>query len=160
MVPSRHRVIAVERELDDTVTIELAPVEAPLDPARPGQFNMMYVLGRGEVPISVSGDPTVPDRLVHTVRSVGSTTSALCDVEVGDVIGLRGPFGRGWNVEGARGRDVVVVAGGIGLAPLRPVVYTILANRPAFGRVSVLVGARSPETLLYADELEKWRERS
>jgi NAD(P)H-flavin reductase len=160
MVPSRHRVVAVTRELADTVTFELEPIDRALDPPEPGQFNMVYAFGQGEVPISVSGDPARGDTVVHTIRSVGATTQALCALGPGDVVGLRGPYGRGWDVERARGRDVVVIGGGIGFAPLRPIVYRILEDRQAYGRVNVLVGARSPETLLYRAELEEWRARS
>jgi len=159
MQPMRHRVVAIAHELDDTVTLELDPIDAPLEPARAGQFNMVYAFGRGEVPISVSHDHGANHRIAHTIRAVGVTTRALCELGVGDVVGLRGPYGVGWNVERARGRDVVIIGGGIGLAPLRPVIYEILRDRSAFGRVAILVGTRSPETLLYADELEQWRGR-
>jgi NAD(P)H-flavin reductase len=147
-------VTATRRELIDTWTLEIEP-DAPFA-FRPGQFNMLYVHGIGEVPISISGDPARPERLVHTVRAVGRATEAVCALAGGDAVGVRGPYGTGWPLEAARGRDLLIVAGGLGLAPLRPVVYRALAERDRFRRVSVLYGGRSPELLLYAAELEDW----
>src|SRR4051794_26829087 len=123
----------------------------------PGQFAMLYVFGAGEVPISVSAIPADGDALVHTVRSVGSVTRALCDTPPGAAVGLRGPFGRGWPMEQAQGRDVVVVAGGLGLAPLRPVVHALVEHRERYGRATVLYGGRSPSELLFRDEIDAWR---
>jgi NAD(P)H-flavin reductase len=119
---------------------------------------MLYAHGIGEVPISISGDPSRPEVLVHTVRAVGPVSAALCRVPVGSSIGVRGPFGRGWPIAEAEGGDLALVAGGVGLAPLRSVVLTALANRERFGRVTVLYGSREPAALLYAEELERWRE--
>jgi NAD(P)H-flavin reductase len=124
---------------------------------RPGQFNMLYVFGVGEAAISLSGDPADQTRLVHTIRAVGSVTEALARLQVGDTLGLRGPFGSAWPLEEARGQDVVIVAGGIGLPPLRPVIYHLLRQRSDFGRVVLVYGARTPTDVLYADELDQWR---
>lgn len=159
MVPSRYRVRQRRRELADTVTLALEPLDGPAPRYRPGQFNMLYAFGVGEVPVSVSGDPETGGPLLHTVRAAGAVTRALCAARPGDVLGLRGPFGTAWDLESAAGRDVVVIAGGIGLAPLRPAVYRLLAERERYGKVVVLVGARSPDTLLYARELRAWRGR-
>ena len=117
---------------------------------------MLWVFGVGELPISISGDPAKQDHLVYTVRSVGQATHALVSQNRGDGVGVRGPFGTGWPVEAARGKDVIVVAGGIGLAPLRPVIYHVLANREDYGRLVMLYGARSPRDLLYRKELAAW----
>ena len=117
---------------------------------------MLWVFGVGELPISISGDPGKPDRLVYTVRSVGKATNALVSQKPGVSIGVRGPFGKGWPVDAARGHDLVVVAGGIGLAPLRPVIYHVLSHREEFGRLVVLYGARTPRDLLYRKELATW----
>lgn len=160
LVPRPFRVARVRRELRDVSTLELEASDGG-GPVRfqPGQFTMVYVFGIGEVPLSISGDPATPDVLVHTVRSVGAVTRAVCAAKKGDVLGVRGPFGEGWPVEAAIGRDVVVMAGGLGLAPLRPLVRAILARRRAFGRVVLLIGARTPASLLFSRELARWRAR-
>jgi NAD(P)H-flavin reductase len=124
-----------------------------------GQFNMLTVFGVGEVPISLSGDPAEPERLVHTIRAVGAVSGALTRLEPGDAVGLRGPFGSGWPIEEATGRDVVIVAGGLGLAPLRPALYRLLASRERFGKIVLLYGTRSPGDILFRDEIESWRRR-
>jgi anaerobic sulfite reductase subunit B len=118
---------------------------------------MVYVFGVGEVPISVSGPPDRTGPVVLTVRAVGAVTEAICATEPGGVLGLRGPFGTSWPIATSPGADVVVVAGGIGLAPLRPVVLRALERRSEYGSVVVLYGARTPDDLLYASELDAWR---
>jgi NAD(P)H-flavin reductase len=158
MVPSPIRVLGVHKETYDTFTLEFEPANgADGFPFGPGQLNMLYVFGIGEVPISISGDPTKPQTLMHTVRSVGAVTEAICKLKRGDVLGVRGPFGSHWPAEEAAGSDVVIVAGGIGLAPLRPTLYYLLAHREEYARVVLLYGARTREDLLYTSELEKWR---
>ena len=117
---------------------------------------MLWVFGVGELPISISGDPALHDRLVYTVRSVGQATHSLVNQRVGESVGVRGPFGAGWPVEAALGRDVILVAGGIGLAPLRPMIYHVLHNREDYGRLVILYGGRSPRDLLYRKELASW----
>jgi len=124
-----------------------------------GQFNMLYVFGVGEVPISISGDPADSRQLIHTTRAVGVVTRAMRALRKGDALGVRGPFGTAWPLENAIGRDLVVVAGGIGLAPLRGLLLEILRRRREFGRVTLLYGARSPEEMLYQRELQKWSAR-
>lgn len=126
---------------------------------RPGQFNMLYVHGVGEVPISISGDPREPGELVHTIRAVGTVTRVMEQLDVGASVGVRGPYGTAWPVDEARGKDVVFIAGGLGLAPLRPAILHVLANRADYGAVTILYGARSPSELLYREELERWRGR-
>ena len=156
MLPAAHRVVRARQELADVWTIEI-------DPGRhgfafsPGQFNMLYAFGVGEAAVSISGDPARPDRLVHTVRAVGKVSAALARLRPGDMLGIRGPFGRGWPVDGAAGSDVVVVAGGLGLAPLRPALYRLLAERRRFGRIVLLCGARSPADILFRAEIDGWR---
>jgi NAD(P)H-flavin reductase len=158
MTPLPYRVGARTQETADSWTLCLEPVEAGIEPT-PGQFNMLYAFGVGEVPISTSGEATGDGSLLHTVRAVGEVTQALCATEPGDVIGVRGPFGTNWPLEEARGGDLVIVAGGIGLAPLRPALYHALTHRDDFGAVSLLVGARTPADVLYTAELERWRLR-
>jgi len=161
MVPCLLSVRRVRRETRDTHTLELKPLDAEgLLPFAAGQFNMLYVFGVGEVPISISGDPTRPLPLIHTVRAVGPVSEALCSLRHGDVVGVRGPYGSHWPVEESDGSDLVIVAGGIGLAPLRPVVYHALARRERYGKIVLLYGARTPEDLLYKHQLEGWRSRS
>lgn len=145
-------------ETADTWTLTLDPIAGDPPVIGPGQFMMVYVFGIGEVPISVSGPPDRPGPVVLTVRAVGAVSAAICASEPGSVLGLRGPFGTTWPIGAFGGADVVVVAGGIGLAPLRPVVLHARENRTRFGEVVVLYGARTPGDVLYADQLEHWRE--
>lgn len=158
MVPSPFRVQRVRKETYDTFTLELEPANgADGFSFAAGQFNMLYAFGVGEAPISISGDPAKPQALVHTVRAVGAVTQAICKLKRGDVLGVRGPFGNHWPVEEAAGSDVVIVAGGIGLAPLRPALYYLLSNREKYGRIALVYGARTLQDLLYKPELEQWR---
>ena len=160
MIPQPNRVERVRRETADVFTLDLRSSGEPRGlEFEPGQFTMLYAFGVGEVPISISGDPTDAGKLVHTVRAVGAVTRALCGSKRGSTIGVRGPFGSSWPLQESAGADVVIVAGGIGLAPLRPAIYQILANRERFQRVAILYGARTPEDLLFARELEKLRGR-
>ncbi|HUJ94302.1 MAG TPA: FAD/NAD(P)-binding protein [Terriglobales bacterium] len=157
MLPQPYSVCEVTKETPDTFTLRLEPENATKKNSfEPGQFSMLWAFGVGELPISISGDPALHDRLVYTVRSVGQATHALVNQQLGDGVGVRGPFGTGWPVEAARGRDVIVVAGGIGLAPLRPMIYQVLQNRKDYGRLVILYGGRSPRDLLYRKELAAW----
>jgi len=150
----------VMKESFDTFSLELEPQSGEKSyKFAPGQFNMLYVYGVGEVPISISGDPTKHKTLIHTTREVGTVTRAMRNLKVGDTLGVRGPFGSSWPVEDAVGNDVVIVAGGIGLAPLRPVIYYILAHREKYGKVVLMYGTRTPEDILFRKDLEKWRSR-
>jgi NAD(P)H-flavin reductase len=156
VLPARYQVAARLAETHDTVTLDLRPVGAPIPPCLPGQFTMLYAPGIGEVAISVSG--TGPDGgLVQTVRAVGAVTRALCGRGPGQFVGVRGPYGTHWDVAGAAGGDLLMVAGGIGLAPLRGAVLTALGRRDQYRRIVVLIGARSPEELVFARELKEWR---
>lgn len=160
MVPRPFRVEKVVRDISDTFTLHLRPEEGRRAfPFAAGQFNMLYQFGVGEVPISISGDPGEPDRLIHTIRSVGTVTAGMAALKKGDVVGVRGPFGSAWPVEEAEGSDVVIIAGGIGLAPLRPVIYHIIANRGKYGRLRILYGARTPRDILFRAQLERWSSR-
>lgn len=157
-VPQPTEVLSLRRETRDTFTLVLS---APSEDYRfaPGQFNMLYAFGVGEVPISISGDPSNPQRVVHTVRAVGAVTSALTKRRKGEVLGFRGPFGSSWPLESAQGKNVLMIAGGIGLAPLRPAIYQILRYRRNYQRFWLLYGARTPQDLLYTFELAKWSSR-
>ncbi len=155
-IPVPYMVVDNRAETADTRTLTLEPAEGERIDYSPGQFTMIYPFGAGEVPISVSGDPSTPGRLVQTVRAVGAATGSICGVRPGEQLGIRGPFGRGWPPVGEIDGDLLIVAGGLGLAPLRPALYEALARPPA-GRLILLYGGREPEGLLYRDELERWR---
>jgi NAD(P)H-flavin reductase len=144
-------------ENDDTftLTLDMGDWAGPFK-FLPGQFNMVYVFGVGEAAISISSDPHKTGLLDHTIHRVGTVTTALAQKKRGDVIGLRGPYGSSWPIDAARGKDVCIISGGIGLAPLRPVVYTLARQRDLYKRIIVLYGGRSPLDLLYRVELEKW----
>jgi NAD(P)H-flavin reductase len=153
--PAAYRVAERHRETRDTWTLRLEPEDgAGLPPFAPGQFAMLYAFGAGEAPISISA--IEDDALVHTVRAVGPVTTALCAAQPGDRLGVRGPFGTAWPLGEVAGHDVVVIAGGIGLPPLRPVIRALLADAGRDGTLSVLYGGRSPQELVYAAELEAW----
>ena len=157
MLPVAYRVADRRAETGDSATLLLEPVGEALSPFAAGQFTMLYARGVGEIAISISGDPSVNGgTLTHTIRNVGAVSKALYDAAPGTMIGVRGPFGTSWDLESAAGRDVVIVAGGVGLAPLRPVVLGALANRSAFGRVTLIAGARSPAEFLFRDQLLGW----
>ena len=160
MFPNPFRIRKVQKETHDTFTFELEPVNSTnISSFAAGQFNMLYVFGVGEVPISLSGEPARTETITHTARAVGAVTRALQKLRRGDVIGVRGPFGSHWPVEESVGNDIVIVAGGIGLAPLRPVVYQLISKREKYGRITLFYGTRTPEDLLYKHELEQWRGR-
>jgi anaerobic sulfite reductase subunit B len=155
-MPTRYRITSSYAETHDTVTLALRPIGQPIPAHRPGQFTMLYAFGVGEVPISISAPPG--DDLIHTIRSVGAVTQALCAADRGQIVGVRGPYGTDWGVDAAVGQDLLVVAGGIGLAPLRSAVLTALAARDRYERITVLAGARSPAEIVFAAELDSWRE--
>jgi NAD(P)H-flavin reductase len=155
MTPLPYRVVDRIVETADTVTLTLTPVNDAIGPYQPGQFTMVYAFGVGEVPISISADPGAGG-VVHTLRAVGAVTQALHDISPGKTVGIRGPFGTDWGLPAPAG-DLVIVAGGIGLAPLRPVVTHAIENRERYQRVALLIGARTPEDLLYPKDYDMWR---
>jgi len=158
MTPRPFRVVRRRRDTHDTWTLELEPDGGPPLEVAPGQFTMLYAFGVGEVPVSVSR--TEGPRLVHTVRAVGAVTEAICAAAPGAVLGVRGPYGNAWPVEEGRGRDVVIVAGGIGLAPLRPALLHVLDHRGDHGAAVLLYGSRTPRDLVYRAELERLAARA
>jgi len=158
LLPIITKILSVVDEAPSVKTIYISiPYSAePL----PGQFNMIYVKGYGEVPVSLSEISRRGGRLVlgHTVRAAGSVTRALINTaKPGVSIGVRGPYGKGWPVKESMGRDVVVVAGGIGLAPLRPVIKHVESRREDYGKLVILYGARTPEDMLFKYELDKYK---
>lgn len=158
MLPMIARVTRRVRDLPDTYTLDLVSADGgPLLRYAPGQFTMMYVFGVGEIPVSISGDAADESRLVQTVRAVGKVSEAVTRLAAGDMLGIRGPYGTAWPVADGYGRDVVVIAGGLGLAPLRPALYQLQAERQKFGKLVLLYGTRRPEDILYRRQLETWR---
>jgi len=156
MEPVFYRVVSREVENADSVTLRLEPIATRLPAPEPGQFNMLYAFGVGEIAISVCG-LAADGGVVHTVRAVGAVSAAVCAAEPGAAVGVRGPFGTTWGLDTAEGRDLVIVAGGVGLAPLRPVVLGALADRERYGRVVLIAGARAERDFLYAGELRQWQ---
>jgi NAD(P)H-flavin reductase len=118
---------------------------------------MLSAVGGREIPISISGDSALADRLAFTIRRTGASSSALASAQPGDFIQMRGPFGNAWPVGSCRRRDILLIAGGMGLASLRPVIYSIRRHRSRFGRLHILIGARSPSDLVYLREFNAWR---
>lgn len=161
MTPLLYRVLERQQDTSDVFTLSLAPHNgAAITPFAAGQFNMLYVFGVGEIPISISGDPeTGQPTLIHTTRAVGTVTKAMSQLKTNDVLGVRGPFGTSWPVLEAAGKDILLIAGGIGLAPLRPAIYQLIHHRAKFGKVVLLYGSRTPEDLLYKQEMIQWRDQ-
>jgi NAD(P)H-flavin reductase len=160
MLPRIARVRRCRREGPQVWTLEIEEEGGPTARFAPGQFNMLTVFGVGDIPISLSGDPASGTNLVHTIRAVGAVSRALVRLRVGDAVGLRGPFGRGWPIDAMTARDVIVIAGGLGIAPLRPALYRLIEKRKRFGSLTVLCGARGPDDILFGRELDTWRRRS
>lgn len=160
MLPTPYRVVARTDENHDSATLLIEPVSDRLPPYAPGQFSMISAFGVGEIAVSISGDTATSDgMLTHTIRAVGAVSAKLHDAQPRTVIGVRGPFGKGWRLDAMSGRDVVIVAGGVGLAPLRPVLLSALAQRNRFGRVILIAGARTMEDFLFRAELAEWARR-
>ena len=160
MVPLPYTVVDRTVETRDSATLTLAPVGAAVPRFLPGQFTMVHVPGVGEIAVSISGDPRFERILVQTVRAVGAVSRAVHDAEPGAVLGVRGPFGTDWDLPSAAGADLLLVAGGIGLAPLRPVLLAALADRSRYGRLTLVLGARTPAEFLYPDEIRAWARRA
>jgi NAD(P)H-flavin reductase len=157
MAPVPYQVSTRTVENFESATICLEPVEQRLASPAPGQFMMLYAFGVGEIAMSVSGVPSgVDGTIAHTIRSVGAVSKALHHADVGTVVGVRGPFGTDWGLESCAGRDLVIVAGGCGLAPLRPVIVQVLAQRSNFRRVTVVAGGRTPQHFLFRNEADGW----
>lgn len=157
MTPAPYRIRSRRPDRADTVTLTLEPLEGAAPPFLPGQFTMLYAPGVGEIPISISGRAR-SGGYVQTIRAVGAVSRALCHLPVGSVVGVRGPYGSAWRPSAAAGMDVVVAAGGLGLAPLRPVIRELAAHGSRYGRISLIVGTRTPATLIYPRELARWRD--
>lgn len=157
LVPEIARIQAVRELTEDTLLFEVVGVRSQTLSYRVGQFMELSVFGIGECPISITSSPTRPERLEFAIREVGSVSGALHNLEAGEEIGLRGPFGNGFPVEAMKGHDIFLIAGGIGLAPLRSLIYYLLDNREDYGAIDIVYGARTPELLCFSDEFELWQ---
>lgn len=151
LAPRPATVVGVRTETYNTRTYYIRLPDG-MELPKPGQFNLLYVHGVGEVPISVSDISSDTRVVAHTVKFVGSVTKTFARLIEGDTVGLRGPYGRGWPMELSEGRDVLIVSGGIGLAPLRPVIREVARNRSRYGRLVILYGARTPKDMIYRYE--------
>ncbi len=148
------------REAEDITTYRLQLVDEEARRRfrfKAGQFNMVYLFGIGEVAISIVSDPDEPERLDHTIRAVGRTTKAIADLQPGETLGIRGPFGEGWPLEEAKGRNVVIVTGGLGCAPVVGAIEFIFKRRNQYGAVKILHGVKTPHDLLYRERFDAWR---
>ncbi|MDN5347434.1 MAG: hypothetical protein PWP65_998 [Clostridia bacterium] len=160
--PEKAVIREIIHETADTTTYTFSFSEANLQKGfryHPGQFNMLTIFGIGEAPISISSNNNMDSGVFqHTVRRVGNVTNALAKMKVGDSVGIRGPYGTGWPLNVLEVKNLLLVAGGIGLAPLRPVIQEVMYRRQDFGQVELLYGARTPGELLYTREFEQWRQ--
>ncbi len=159
MTPVPFRVRSVREELSHTFTLELEPPNGAFE-FLPGQFTMVYAFGIGEVPISISSSSSNQGTILQTIRRTGAVTHALGHLKSGDYVGIRGPYGVPWPMDEIKGRDLLIIGGGIGLAPLRPAIYHALENRDDYERVVVLYGTRTPNEILFEEELGKWGART
>jgi len=159
MTPLPFRVRRVQEELPHTFTLDLEPTNGGFS-FLPGQFTMVYAFGIGEVPISISSDAAESGTLLQTIRRTGAVTYALGRLHAGEFVGIRGPFGTPWPLERAEGGDLLIIGGGIGLAPLRPAIYHALHNRDRYEKIIVLYGTRTPDDILFEQELREWADRS
>jgi NAD(P)H-flavin reductase len=156
LVPQVHEVLATRTEIPGVVTLRVAPLDAPPRPFLPAQIGMVGAFGIGEAAISISSAITDLAAHEYTIRRAGAITTALTRLQPGDHLWVRGPFGTPWDLD-LDGRDVVIAAGGLGVAPLRSAIYEILRRRDRLGEVVAVFGGRSPELLLFADEYTSWR---
>lgn len=159
MVPYWAKITEIQTEAPGVATFWLKFDDASVRKGftfHPGQFNMLYLPGYGESAISISSDSHDNERIGHTVRSIGNVTNRFARLKVGDTVGVRGPFGSYWPLEEAKGSDIILATGGIGLPPLRSALYHIIHNRSDYGRVVLLYGARNPRDLQYTTEYETW----
>lgn len=161
--PHPARIVRIEPMLDDTSLFTMRFVDPELAERfrhRPGQFVMLSVLGAGEAPISISSSPTRRGTLELCVRRVGHVTDALFRLKTNDVVGIRGPYGNGFPVDAMHGQDVLIVAGGLGMAPLRSLLWYALDQRDRFGRITLMYGGREPSAMLFRDELVSLLDRT
>ena len=156
--PILYTVVDRHLENDKLLTFTLEPPDhEAIEPIKPGQFNMLYVFGVGEIPISVSSLIIPHPTLVHTIQDVGPVSMAINSLAKGDTIGVRGPFGTVWPIDEAKSKDIIIMAGGVGLCPLRPLIESILSRRDQFGEVNILYGARAPGDIIFHHDIISWQ---
>lgn len=153
LLPMQATIVDRKEEYCGCVTLYLTSSQGIFSWS-PGQFLMVTNSGRGEVPLSISGGDEGGEYICVTVDGVGPVTKGLCTQSIGQTVGIRGPYGHGWPLEFIEGRHLCIIAGGVGIAPLRPVIQRIAANQGADETLTILLGATFPSSLLYSDELD------
>jgi len=159
MLPNWAEIVKIEQEAPGVKTYWLKFTDPKTQEEfsfKPGQFNFLTVPGYGEAAISISTDPKNKETIGHTIRLAGNVTQAIDRLGVGGTLGLRGPFGSSWPIKDLKGKDIYIAAGGIGLPPLRPVIYHIIENRADYGKVVLIYGARTPDDLQFTAEYDEW----
>jgi sulfhydrogenase subunit gamma (sulfur reductase) len=156
----KAKILQTKKLTANEMLFEVALADGEVLDHEPGQFVMVSLPGIGEVPISVCSSPTKRDSFELCVRAVGKVTRSLHKLKAGDEIGIRGPYGKGFPIRILEGNDLLLIAGGLGLAPLRSLITYVLDNRRDFGKVHLLFGCKEPKEMLFSDELEKWNERT
>jgi NAD(P)H-flavin reductase len=159
MTPELYKVTAFKHEIPEVFTLELQGLTQDTLKFSPGQFCMLHMFGVGESAISISGAAHQDDKVIHTIKALGVVTNKLQNLREGAIIGLRGPYGEPWPIKKMTGKNVVIASGGLGLAPLRPVIYHIIKNRKKYKKVWLFYGARTPADILYADEIQNWADK-
>lgn len=153
-------IVEIIREAEDINTYRLRLADEQVRRSfrfQAGQFNMVYLFGVGEVAISIVSDPDEPESLDHTIRAVGRVTKVIAQLQPGEELGIRGPFGQGWPLDDAQGKDVVIVTGGLGCAPVVGAIEYIFRRRSRYGTVKILHGVKTPHDLLFRERFDAWR---
>jgi len=158
-LPEIAEVVSTRQLTDMEKYIELKLSDSREFDFNPGQFVQLSVFGIGEAPISISSSPSNKNIIGLCIRKAGDVTSAIHRLEEGSSLGIRGPLGNGFPIDEMKGNDILFIAGGLGLAPLRSLIYYVLEKREDFAKVTILYGAKSPDEILFADELESWKSR-
>jgi len=155
----KGKILGIQQMTENEKLFEIALQDGERLDHEPGQFVMVSVFGAGEIPISVSSSPTNNGSFEICVRAAGKVTNALHKLEVGEMIAIRGPYGKGFPIRILEGNDLLIIACGLGIAPLRSLIRYVFDNREDFGKVNILYGCRSPGTMLFLDEIKEWKKR-
>ncbi len=155
----------IEKIVDETAdvktfTLRVKDKSGDLLKYKPGQFMMLSLPGYGEAPFTFASSPAKSSRFQISVKKIGSLTGAMHNLKVKDTVGARGPYGNTFPLDKMKKRDLLFVAGGIGMAPLRPVIQQVFKNRKSYGRVEIVYGARTPKDMIYTDEVKSWRDEA